>query len=141
MMDFPAAWRITLASKMTDHDPRCSYPRAGMLCDCHVLKEAQRDMKPTYVMICCGEGCMELEAKKTIHTEAMKGLKFKWTKSHRTLETEDRVIQYFVDKELNEDPNRLACMELCGFNTCARVRLKQTVARMLRSRVRVSDGR
>ena len=36
-MDFPAAWAFTEASKDEDHDPKCSWIQARMLCDCPVI--------------------------------------------------------------------------------------------------------
>jgi hypothetical protein len=37
LMDYPTAWKITRASKDEDHDPKCSWILARMLCDCHVV--------------------------------------------------------------------------------------------------------
>jgi len=37
IMDFPTAWAFTEASKDRDHDPRCSWIQARMLCDCRVI--------------------------------------------------------------------------------------------------------
>jgi len=37
VMDYPAAWAFTRASQDSDHDPRCSWIQARMLCDCRVI--------------------------------------------------------------------------------------------------------
>ena len=44
-MDFPTAWAHTRASKLEDHDPKCSWVQAQMLCDCHVIWEAERRLR------------------------------------------------------------------------------------------------
>lgn len=36
-IDFPRAWQICEASKDEDHDRRCSWIQARMLCDCDVV--------------------------------------------------------------------------------------------------------
>ena len=38
-MDFPRAWAIVNATRIEDHDPRCSSAQTNraLLCDCHVL--------------------------------------------------------------------------------------------------------
>lgn len=39
MIDYPRAWQIVEASKIEDHNERCSYrtTEGCILCDCHVL--------------------------------------------------------------------------------------------------------
>jgi hypothetical protein len=43
-MDFPTAWAIVNATRLEDHDPRCSYAQTSraLLCDCHVLTKHPR---------------------------------------------------------------------------------------------------
>ena len=49
IMDFPTAWAFTKASKDEDHDSRCSWVRARLLCDCHVIwDEYERRKDPEY---------------------------------------------------------------------------------------------
>ncbi len=36
-MDFPQAWKFTRSTRLEDHDPKCSWAKAGLLCDCRVL--------------------------------------------------------------------------------------------------------
>lgn len=38
-VDFPTAWRITLATPKAAHHPECSHRTHGMLCDCDVLRQ------------------------------------------------------------------------------------------------------
>lgn len=37
VMDFPTAWAFTIASEDAEHDPRCSWIQARLLCDCRVI--------------------------------------------------------------------------------------------------------
>lgn len=36
-LDYPRAWEITRASKLEDHDEKCSWRTHRMLCDCGVI--------------------------------------------------------------------------------------------------------
>ena len=46
IMDFPAAWAFTIASHDEDHDARCSWIQARMLCDCRVIWDEYEGRRP-----------------------------------------------------------------------------------------------
>lgn len=45
-IDFPRAWQICEASKDYEHDPRCSWIQARMLCDCDVVMKHPEQVDP-----------------------------------------------------------------------------------------------